>query len=90
MPTLLPVRTASKPTSKPLPKPAPRRDDAVLHAEGLDIWALCVGFAACILAGFIYFTSGDQVGAAMVLVLAAVVVLAMWRAGSDTREIDGL
>jgi hypothetical protein len=87
MPTLLPVRTGSKPTSVPKSERAPRRRDAQPSVEGLDIWALCVGLAACILAGFIYSTSGDQVGTAMVLVLAAVVVLAMWRAGSDPREI---
>lgn len=90
MPTLLPVRTTSKPTSKPQSKPAPRRQTARPIPEGLNIWAACVGLAACILAGFIYFTSGDQVGTAMVLVLAAVVVLAMWRAGNDAHDFGGL
>ena len=86
MPTLLPVRTQSKPTAAPEAKRAPR----LPSVTPLDICALCVGLAACLLAAFIYFSSGDRVGTAMVLVLSAVVVLAMWRTGSDHREIDEL
>ena len=74
MPTMLP-------TGLPAQKPAPKR-----HAEGIEIWSACVGLVATALAAFIYFSGGDNVGAAMILVLAAVVVLAMLRASADAQN----
>ena len=83
MPTSLPVRTSSKPKSKSFP----RHQQPQLSADGLSVWAVGVGIVACFIAAFIYFSGRDQVGAAMVLALSAVVILAVWRAGSDAREI---
>ncbi|HEY4736814.1 MAG TPA: hypothetical protein VIH63_05415 [Xanthobacteraceae bacterium] len=79
MPTSLPVRTTAK--------PAANRKDVRRGAEGIEAWAICVGLAATILASFIYFSSGDQTGAALILLLAAVVVLAMLRASGDSSQI---
>ncbi len=73
MPTMLPTGSPARPVRK-VTRAAP---------EGLEIWAACVGVAATALACFIYFGSGDKVGAALILILAAVVVLAMVRAGDD-------
>ena len=75
MPTSLPVRAQAKPKS------------AVLrHApEGFNIWVGCIGLAATILASFIYFSDGDSVGAALFLILAAVVVLAMLHASANNQ-----
>jgi len=78
MPTLLPVRSTAKREIK--------RQEPPQRAEGIDIWAICVGLAAIVLASFIYFSGGDRVGAAMILVLAAVVVLAMLRANADAQN----
>jgi hypothetical protein len=69
MPTSLPDRSPAKLKSVPA-RQAP---------EGFNIWVGCIGLAATILASFIYFSGGDGVGAALILVLAAIVVLAMMR-----------
>lgn len=76
MPTLLPTRVPAKSVQK----------QARAGAEGIEIWAVCVGLAATVLASFIYFSGGDRVGAALILLLAAVVVLAMLRASTDARS----
>ena len=76
MPTMLPTRT-------PVERAPQRREPA---AEHIDIWAVCVGLAATVLAGFIYFSGGDHIGATLVLLLAAVVVLAMLRASADAKN----
>ncbi len=77
MPTLLPVRTTDKPKAK--------RNEAPRGAEGIEIWAICVGLAAITLASFIYFSGDDRVGAALILLLAALVVLAMLRASTQDK-----
>ena len=76
MPTMLPTQKPAKPVQKHV------RD----RAEGIEIWAVCVGLAATVLASFIYFSGGDRVGAALILLLAAVVVLAMLRASTDAQS----
>jgi len=75
MPTSLPVRSPAKPKSVPA-RQAP---------EGFNIWVGCIGLAATIFASFIYFSGGDGVGAALFLILAAIVVLAMMRTSADTQ-----
>jgi multisubunit Na+/H+ antiporter MnhG subunit len=75
MPTMLP-------TGSPAQKPAPKRH----HAEGIEIWSGCIGLAAAVLAAFIYFSGGDNIGAAMILMLAAVVVMAMLRASANAQN----
>ncbi len=77
MPTLLPVRTAHKPAAK--------RDKVPRGVEGIEIWAGCVGLTATVLASFIYFSAGDRTGAALILLLAALVVLAMLRASTEDK-----
>ncbi len=79
MPTSLPVRTRENPAAK--------GKDVRRGAESIEVWAICVGLAATMLASFIYFSSGDQVGAALILLLAAVVVLAMLRASGDSTQV---
>ena len=80
MPTSLPVRTPAKPESKP--KSVPVRP----LPEGFNIWVGCIGLAGTILASFIYFSGGDAVGAALFLILAAIVIGAMMRTcAADTR-----
>ncbi len=78
MPTMLPVRTTDKPEAK--------RHEASRGAEGIEISAICVGLAATTLALFIYFSGGDRVGAALILLLAALVVLAMLRASTQDND----
>ncbi len=76
MPTSLPVRTPAKPKSVPA-RPLP---------EGFNIWVGCIGLAGTILASFIYFSGGDAVGAALFLILSAIVIAAMMRTcAADTR-----
>ena len=79
MPTMLPSRVPQVPAKR-----APQRHEPA--AEHIDIWAVCVGLAATSLAGFIYFSSGDRIGATLILLLAAVVVLAMLRASTDAQS----
>jgi hypothetical protein len=80
MPTSLPSRARAK--------PAPKRKPAQKNAEGLEIWAISVGLGAIVLASFIYFSSGEQVVTSLVLVSAAVVVAAMWRASIDDIQSE--
>ncbi len=75
MPTSLPSRAQAM--------PAPKHKPAHQNAEGLEIWTFSVGLAAIVLASFFYFSSGDRVATASILVLAAFVVAAMWRASID-------
>jgi uncharacterized membrane protein (DUF441 family) len=42
--------------------------------DWLAVWALSVGVAAAFMAGVVYFTVGDRVGAALVLSGAAAIV----------------
>ena len=77
MPTMLPTRL---PSQKPAQKHVRR------NAEGIEIWSACVGLAATVLAAFIYFSGGDNAGAAMILVLAAVIVMAMLRVSADAQN----
>jgi hypothetical protein len=73
MPTSLPDRSLAKSAA------------ARQNPEGFDIWVGCIGLAATILASFIYFSGGDGVGAALFLILAAIVVLAMMRTSADIQ-----
>ena len=74
MPTSLPVRSPAKPKS------------ASQTPEAFEIWAICIGLAATILASFIYFSADDGVGATLILVLAAIVVMAMLRSSLDAED----
>jgi len=76
MPTILPTQTPAK--------HAPQRQQP--GAELIDISAVCVGCGATALAGFVYFSGGDRIGAALILILAAVVVMAMLRASTDAKS----
>ena len=76
MPTSLPVRSPTK-TKAVAARPLP---------DGFNIWVACVGFAGTILASFIYFFGGDSVGAALFLIMAAIVILAMIRTCATDRH----
>ncbi|MBI3704864.1 MAG: hypothetical protein HY244_13720 [Rhizobiales bacterium] len=80
MPTTLPVRTPNK------PKPASKSVVARPLPEGFNIWVACVGLAGTILAAFIYYFGGDSIGAALFLVLAAIVIVAMMRTCAADRR----
>lgn len=69
----MPVPLPESPRSKGFPEPA---------ADWLSLWALSIGFAAAFMAAVVYFTAGDQLGAALVLFgAAAIIAIALFAPG---------
>jgi hypothetical protein len=63
----VPVPLPESPRSKGFAEPA---------VDWLALWALSIGFAAAFMAAVLYFTAGDQLGAALVLFGAAAIIAA--------------
>ena len=82
MPTPLPVKLRAQ---------ASARARVASHASakasddhhGLGVWAILVGLAALAVATMAYLTNGDQVGAAGILVAAAIVIALLSRSAED-------
>ena len=70
MQTLLPLKTPVKSRVKA----------ATPVFDALGIWSLSMGISAVAMAALAYFTAGDKIGAAFVLVGAALVVALVLRA----------
>lgn len=62
----MPVPLPKKPRGRGLPETA--------TADWLGLWALSVGAAATLVASIVYFSVGDQTGAAWILFGAAMVI----------------
>jgi hypothetical protein len=60
----------------PLPKSPRSKGFAEPATDWLSLWALSIGFAAAFMAAVVYFTAGDQIGAALVLFGAAAIIAA--------------
>lgn len=66
----------------PLPESPRSKGFAGPAVDWLALWALSIGFAAAFMAAVVYFTAGDQIGAALVLFGAAAIIgLALFGAG---------
>jgi hypothetical protein len=74
----MPTQLQTKPEGS-LAAPAQRPIDWV------DIWAICVGLAACATAVFIYASSGDGVGVGLTLGSIAGVIYAVLRGISQPQ-----
>jgi hypothetical protein len=61
----VPVPLPESPRSKGFQEPA---------VDWLSLWSLSIGIAAAFMAAVVYFTAGDQVGAALVLFGAAAII----------------
>jgi len=58
----------------PLPESPRSKGFAEPGVDWLSLWSLSIGLAAAFMAGVVYFTAGDQVGAALVLFGAAAII----------------
>jgi hypothetical protein len=58
----------------PLPESPRSKGFAERSVDWLGLWSLSIGFAAAFMAAVVYFTAGDQVGAALVLFGAAAII----------------
>lgn len=73
--------------------PVPLPSKAALHPAkpglgAVDFWAASLGFTAVVLAALIYGLSADAAGAALVLLLSAIIIAAVLWAGSRFQADD--
>ena len=74
----MPVPLPESPRSKGFAEPA---------VDWLALWSVSIGFAAAFMAAVVYFTAGDQVGAALVLFGAAgIVSVALFGSGKTPAQ----
>lgn len=74
----MPVPLPESPRSKGFDEPA---------VDWLSLWALSIGFAAAFMAAVVYFTAGDQLGAALVLFgAAAIIAAALFSSGKSAER----
>ncbi len=67
----------------PLPESPRSKGFAEPSVDWLALWAVSIGIAAAFMAAVVYFTAGDQVGAALVLFgAAAIISVALFSSGS--------
>jgi len=71
----------------PLPESPRNKGFAAPATDWLALWALSIGFAAAFMAAVVYFTAGDQVGAALVL-FGAAAIIAVALLGPGTPPVE--